>query len=105
MPTTTIVTGVLLIVLGLVGFIGTGSTHYTSLIPAGFGIILGLCGFLAKEPERLKLFMHIAVTLGLVGFVMTVPGLVGAVHMAAGQAVDNPPAVLAKATMAFITGI
>jgi hypothetical protein len=103
MPTTTIVTGVLLIVLGLVGFVGTGSEHPTALIPAGFGIALAICGFLANAPERKKLFMHIAVTLGLLGFLGTVMGVVKVVRMAAGETIARPEAAESQAVMAFIT--
>ena len=35
MAKVTLVFAALLIALGLVGFLGTGSTHYTALIPAG----------------------------------------------------------------------
>jgi multisubunit Na+/H+ antiporter MnhF subunit len=103
MPTTTIVTGVLLIVLGLVGFVGTGSEHPTALIPAGFGIALAICGFLAKAPERKKLFMHIAVTLGLLGFLGTVMGIVKVVRMVAGETIARPEAAESQAVMAFIS--
>jgi hypothetical protein len=103
MPTTTIVTGVLLIALGLVGFVGTGSEHPTALIPAGFGIALVICGFLAKAPERKKLFMHIAVTLGLLGFLGTAMGVVKVVRMAAGEAISRPEAAESQALMAFIS--
>ena len=105
MPTTTIVTGVLLIALGLIGFVGTGSEHPTALIPAGFGLALAICGFLAKAPERLKLYMHIAVTLGLLGFLGTVMGIVKVVRMAAGVAIERPEAAESQAVMAFICGI
>jgi hypothetical protein len=65
----TIVFGVLLIVLGLVGFFGTGSVHHTALIPAWFGLALVGGGFLAISPSetRRKIFMHINVTVGLLG--------------------------------------
>jgi len=105
MPTTTIVTGALLIVVGLVGFFGTGHIHYTALIPAWFGIALAICGFLSKAPERRKLWMHIAVTLGLLGFLGTVMGLVKVIRMAAGQTIERPEAAEAQAAMAFISGI
>jgi multisubunit Na+/H+ antiporter MnhF subunit len=103
MPTITIVTGALLIVLGLVGFVGTGSQHYTALIPAGFGIALSVCGFLSKAPERKKLYMHIAVTLGLLGFLGTVMGVVKVVRMAAGETIERPEAAESQAAMAFIS--
>ncbi len=103
MPTLTIVTGVLMIILGAVGFIGTGSEHPTALIPAGFGLGLLICGFLAKAPERRKLFMHIAVTLGLLGFLGTVMGIVKVIRMAAGETIARPEAAEAQAVMAFIS--
>jgi multisubunit Na+/H+ antiporter MnhF subunit len=105
MPTTTIVTGAVLIVLGLIGFVGTGSQHPTALIPSGFGLALAICGFLAKAPEKRKLFMHIAVTLGLLGFLGTVMGLVKVVRMAAGETIARPEAAESQAVMAFICGI
>lgn len=60
----------LLVILGLAGFFGTGSQHYTALIPTWFGLALALFGWLAISPSesRRKLFMHINVTIGLVGF-------------------------------------
>jgi len=62
-----------MIALGLAGFFGTGHTHYTALIPAWIGLALGIGGLLAISPDerRRKLFMHINVTIGLVGFLGT----------------------------------
>ena len=67
----TIVFGVLLIALGLVGYLGTGSAHPTALIPTWFGLALGIGGFLAISPSesRRKLLMHINVTIGLLGLI------------------------------------
>lgn len=71
MAKVTIVFGILLIVLGLVGYFGTGSAHPTALIPTWFGLALGVGGFLAISPseKRRKIFMHINVTIGLVGLI------------------------------------
>jgi hypothetical protein len=70
MVKTTLVFSVLLIALGLVGYYGTGSIHSTALIPAWIGIALGFGGLLAISPSesRRKLFMHINVTIGVIGF-------------------------------------
>ncbi len=70
MAKVTLVFAGLLIVLGLVGFLGTGSQHPTALIPTWFGVALGLFGWMAMSPseKRRKLFMHINVTIGLLGF-------------------------------------
>ena len=48
----TLILAVLLVALGLVGYIGTGSQHPTALIPAWFGLALGICGFLAISPDE-----------------------------------------------------
>jgi hypothetical protein len=66
----TLVFAVLLIALGLAGYLGTGSLHTTALIPAWIGVALGFGGLLAISPNesRRKLFMHINVTIGVIGF-------------------------------------
>ncbi len=71
MAKVTIIFAVLLIILGLTGFFYTGSIHYTALIPTWFGLAMGIGGILAISPSesRRKLFMHINVTIGLIGFV------------------------------------
>jgi 4-hydroxybenzoate polyprenyltransferase len=82
----TLVLAVLLVALGLIGYIGTGSLHPTALIPAWIGLALGIFGFLAISPNerRRKLFMHINVTIALLGFLGTlgeiVRSLVGFEH-------------------------
>ena len=67
----TLVFAVLLIVLGLIGYFGTGAVHPTALIPTWFGAALGVFGLLAMSPSesRRKLFMHVNVTIGLLGFI------------------------------------
>jgi len=69
MAKVTIVFGVLLVILGLVGYLGTGSAHPTALIPMWWGLALGAGGFLAISPSesRRKIFMHINVTIGALG--------------------------------------
>jgi hypothetical protein len=61
----------MLIALGWFGYVGSGSQHSTALIPAWFGVALAICGLLAisRSEARRKLFMHINVTIGLIGFV------------------------------------
>ena len=104
MAKVTLVFAVLFIALGLVGFITTGSSHPTALIPAALGLLLGIFGAfsLGPNPSRRKLFMHINVTLGLLGFLGTVMGLIQWFQMLAGATVKNPPATESKAIMALL---
>ncbi len=94
----------LFIALGLVGFVGTGSQHPTALIPAALGLLLGIFGALSFSPDagRRKLFMHINVTLALLGFLATIMGLVQWALWMAGHAVKNPAAAESKAAMAVL---
>jgi hypothetical protein len=102
-PIATIITGFLLIALGIVGYIGTGSSHPTALITTYFGIAFAVVGSLAKNPARRKMLMHIAVVLGLIGFIATIGGAIRAMKMVTGEIVDNPQAQESKAAMAVIT--
>lgn len=104
MAKVTLVFAVILIAVGLVGFITTGSIHYTALIPAVLGFLLCIFGALSFSPDagRRKLFMHINVTLALLGFLGTVMGLFQWFSMLAGATVKNPPAVESKAIMALV---
>jgi drug/metabolite transporter (DMT)-like permease len=70
MPRITLYTGALLIFLGIVFYELTGSKDATALIPCWFGLALAICGSLAGNgtDRKLKLFMHIAVSVALLGF-------------------------------------
>ena len=62
--------GVILIVLGVWGFVATGSAHPTALIPTWNGLALAVSGALARteDAKQRMLWMHVAVTVGLLGF-------------------------------------
>lgn len=70
MAKVTLAFAVLLVAEGLIGYLSTGSVHPTALIPTWFGLGLGLFGFLAISPseKRRKIFMHVNVTIGVIGF-------------------------------------
>lgn len=105
MAGTTIGIGLALVGVGLVGYFGTGAEHPTALIPAGFGVVLAILGELARNEQRRALYMHIAVTVGLLGFLGSFMGLVRFFRLLAGEAVARPDAVKAQAAMAALTGI
>jgi hypothetical protein len=104
MAKVTVLFGVLLIVLGGASFVLTGHTHYTSLIPAAFGILLVTFGSMAETPvaKRRMLFMHIAVTVGLLGFLATSPALFQVVELFKGKLFPYPAAIEEKAAMSAL---
>jgi uncharacterized membrane protein len=99
----TLVFAVLLVALGLAGYVGTGSIHPTALIPAWIGLVLGLGGFLAISPieGRRKLFMHINVTVALLGFIgSAVEAVRGYVHATGAGMAPDKIALASKVTLA-----
>ena len=103
MAKVTLVFAVLLVGLGLLGYIGTGRIHPTALIPAWIGLPLGLCGFLAISPseKRRKLFMHIGVTIALIGFIGSAVEVIRTyVHASSTGIAPDQIAVASKFTLA-----
>ncbi len=105
MARTTIIFAAALIILGVGVFIVTGGHAPTALIPALFGIVLGLLGVLANTPntQRRMLFMHIAVTIGLLGFIF--PGIRAAgdlLKLMRNQMVLRPIAMWEELAMAVL---
>ena len=99
----TMIFGVLLVLVGAGAFVLLGH-HPHTLIPAAFGLVLVVLGTLANSPDakRRMLFMHIAVTVGLLGFLGTIPGIIGVVQMASGHATARPDAARVQAIMGAI---
>jgi hypothetical protein len=101
----TILFGIVLILLGGFGYVGTGSHSPTALIPSYFGIVLAVLGFFAHTPDskRRMLLMHIAVTLGLLGFLGTIKGgIIDYLLMLNGRQFPHPAAVEEKAAMSVL---
>lgn len=67
MANTTIGFGAALIAVGLFGYFGSGMVSMTAMIPAAFGLLLALAGFLARDEARRKHAMHAAAVVGLLG--------------------------------------
>jgi len=104
MAKTTIALGGLLILLGIFGFTATGRAHPTALIPVAVGLILAVLGWLAitDDAKKRMLYMHIAVTVGLLGFLGTGWSIVNYIEMLRGRQFPHPIAIVEKAAMAVI---
>jgi len=97
-----VVFAILLIALGLIGYFSTGAQHATALIPTWFGAALGMFGLLAMSPDegRRKLFMHVNVTLGLLGFIAVgIESIRGYVHAKSTGIQPDMIALSSKLTM------
>lgn len=100
MPRVTIVFGVLLILLGVIPYLMTSAK--TALIPAYVGALLAVLGGIALSPGARKHAMHVAVIVGLLGF------LAAAGRLIASLASGKTPTALGATSlglMALLTGI
>jgi uncharacterized membrane protein len=73
MSSISIVFGVLLTILGVGLYAGSdleAARRLTALIPAAFGVLLFVCGIVARNEKARKHAMHFAALLGLIGCVM-----------------------------------
>jgi len=101
MPSTAIISGVFLILIGIAGYAFSdleSTRRLTALIPAAFGLLLVILGFIAKSNESLRRhLMHAAVIVGLLGFLIPTARLlsnVSELRMSLG--------VLSQAAMALV---
>ena len=106
MPSISIASGVLLILIGLIGYaygMSGGNASLTALIPAVFGLLLALLGVAARAKENLrKHLMHVAVLIGLVAFAATASSFMKIPALLNGTA-DRPAAVLAQFATAIVS--
>jgi hypothetical protein len=103
MSNITIGYGALLVALGVGGFVATGGTHKTALIPAAFGgVAIGL-GLLARDERLRKHAMHASALVGLLGVAGSARGLAKLPVLLSGGELERPAAVVAQSAMAVLS--
>ncbi|MCB1019726.1 MAG: hypothetical protein H6509_12625 [Bryobacterales bacterium] len=105
MAKTTMLFGALLILLGVVGWVGSGMESPTALIPSAFGLLLLIAGGAALNENRRKHAMHGAAMVGLLGFLGSASGLLQLPALLGGAEVARPAAVASKSAMAVLSAI
>ena len=90
--------GILLILLGISGYLYTGSAYPTSLIPAGIGIFFVLFGVMANTDDSKKrmLWMHISVTVALLVFLGMIPAIIDVFRLSRGAYFSQTAAIAAE---------
>lgn len=80
MAGTTRLIGLVLTILGIATFYGTGQTSKTALIPAAFGAVLLVLAWVARNESARRHAMHVAMVVALLGILGTasrlVPGMI-----------------------------
>jgi hypothetical protein len=78
MTATTRLVGLILAVLGIASYLGTGRTSVTALIPAFFGVAFLLLAYVGRSEAARKHAMHVAMVVALVGIGGTAYRLISA---------------------------
>lgn len=101
MPSISIICGVLLILIGIAGYLNgvtNDKASVTALIPSFFGLILVVSGMLGRKYEgSRKHLMHGAILVALLGFIATAGRL-----MSKMSELSASPAVLSQAATAIV---
>jgi hypothetical protein len=90
--------------LGVAGFILTGASHKTALIPAIFGIIFFFLGAMARQESRRRLSVLAAISVALIAFLSTfrsfekIPSVID-------RSAARPAAVVSQAINAFFSAV
>lgn len=105
MARTTIIFGVVLVALGVGGYVASGGVSVTALIPAAFGVVLTMLGGIAVNQRYRPAAVSVAAAVALVGFLGSVRGLTGMVDLLSGAEVQRPAAVVSQSAMALATAI
>jgi hypothetical protein len=98
----TLAAGAALIATGVAGFVGTGMTHPTALIPAVFGVLIAVAGAVATRGGKVKMHaIHAALVVALLGFLGTAKAFFKVPALLAGT-VERPAATLAQTVTAVV---
>lgn len=101
MPSTSIACGILLLLIGIVGYVNGMLTQHasvTALIPAFFGLVMVALGVGARFKENLrKHLMHTAAAVALLGFILTAGRVVSRFNE-----LTYSPAVISQVSMSLV---
>ena len=102
MSSTTLAFAFAYLLLGISGFVLTGSTHKTALIPCIFGLLFLFFGLLARKDNLRKHVMHAAVLIALLAFLGTARSLPHLPELFNGTA-EKPAAIITQAINATLS--
>ena len=102
MSSTTLAFAFAYLLLGISGFVLTGSTHKTALIPCIFGLLFLVFGLMARKDNLRKHVMHAAVLIALLAFLGTARSLPHLPELFNGTA-EKPAAIITQSLNAGLS--
>ncbi|HOZ59421.1 MAG TPA: hypothetical protein PKY70_14660 [Nakamurella multipartita] len=101
MTTITLAAGAVLTVLGIAGYALSGAASLTALIPALVGVLLAICGVLARQEKLRRHAIHAALAVALLGALGSLMNVVKIGQVFAGTA-QRPTAIVVSTIMFLI---
>ncbi|GAB5408180.1 MAG: hypothetical protein BalsKO_05450 [Balneolaceae bacterium] len=102
MKNLTLSLGILLTLLGVASYFGTGQESITALIPTFFGMVFIILALFAGSESLKKHMMHGAAGLALLGAFGSARGIPGLIAIIGGEVVERPLAIYAQVAMFFM---
>ena len=97
----TVVTGALLVLTGLIAYLGTGTSSMTALIPAFVGALILICAAIGRKPNLHRHAVHAALVVALVGALGSLMNVVKIGQLFTGTA-ERPAAIITSIFMLML---
>ncbi|MBD3224885.1 MAG: hypothetical protein GF313_09155 [Caldithrix sp.] len=94
---------IILILLGVIGYLVTGAESITALIPSFFGAIVLIIALIGLNEKWYKHTIHIITLLALVAVIATFSGITDTFQLMGGADIQRPAAAVSKALMAVFS--
>ncbi|WP_420120288.1 hypothetical protein [Nakamurella sp.] len=101
MTTITLAVGAVLTVLGIAGYALTGAASLTALIPSLVGVLILVCGLLARQEKLRRHAIHGALAVALLGALGSLMNVVKIGQVFAGTA-ERPTAIVVSTIMFLV---
>jgi len=93
---------VILMVVGVGGYLYSGMASPTALIPAAFGMVISMVGYYGRHEHTSKTALHLAIGVAVAGLLGSARGLLALPTFLSGGVVERPTAVASQSIMAVV---
>jgi hypothetical protein len=104
MTVVTLVVGAALTLAGIAGYAVSGAASITALIPSAVGVLLLICGLLARQQKLHRHAIHAALLVAVLGLLGSIMNVVRIGELFAGTA-ERPAAVVLSTVLFVILAI
>ena len=94
--------GVILMVVGIGGYVYSGMASPTALIPDAFGMVISMLGYYGRHEHSSKTALNLALGVAVAGVVGSIRGLLALPTLLSGGVVERPTAVVSQSIMAVV---